>query len=259
VPGHYLDFSICFLLTVARFQFLKMIKFLMVSMAIVSALASQTCMFHRYSAGDSVDREIPFIVEQVESTKISPDELVREHGKVFVQVANPTYIQVAEGSQEEVQPLADFIAGLPWASDDNRTFVFQDLHLEQNLLQEYHSENPNSSVPVLSTAAQATPTGLADVFEDAQQILSIGGSGAGLGFHRPPGAQWLKVLHGEKLWLVYPPGTMPHALHGSKQVNGRPELSEVQKLPEDQRPMQCVQKAGETVYLPPGYCTSSVL
>eukprot|EP01052_Picozoa_sp_SAG31_P021433 SAG31_NODE_1658_length_7616_cov_2.929227_1_plen_349_part_00 len=114
---------------------------------------------------------------------------------------------------------------------------------------------------------QAGDFSLPEVFDSAaatELLLSLGPARSGLPMHAH-GDTWLSITHGSKLWLVFPPGKIPQrsanlsidsleqlALQdAASTISGaasRGELSQLLSLPEL---MFCVQRAGETIYLPP--------
>ena len=97
--------------------------------------------------------------------------------------------------------------------------------------------------------AALTPGGM------SQLLLSLGPPRAGLPLHTH-GDSWLALTHGTKLWMVFPPswGAKSHkaayellALRPAADILTAGLLS---ALPEEERPMMCVQQAGDLVYLP---------
>lgn len=87
-------------------------------------------------------------------------------------------------------------------------------------------------------------------------MLSVGGSRMGLPFH-VHGETWLGLVYGRKKWFLYPPGK---GLTTMAQVGHHPLLSVwhwfKRVLPElkgEEKPLQCAQRAGEAMYLPPGW------
>ena len=93
-----------------------------------------------------------------------------------------------------------------------------------------------------------------------EPLASLGPSGAGVSLHIH-GASWLALAHGSKLWLVYPPEGPPTE-NAYKQLRLRSVaawfepsaalggVSPWSKLEPNERPMVCVQGAGELVVVP---------
>jgi hypothetical protein len=87
-------------------------------------------------------------------------------------------------------------------------------------------------------------------------MLSVGGSRRGLPFH-VHGETWLGLVFGRKRWFLYPPGK---GLTNMARVGHHPLLSVwhwfkhvLPHLKGEERPLQCSQRAGEVMYLPPGW------
>lgn len=77
--------------------------------------------------------------------------------------------------------------------------------------------------------------------------FGLAGTGSGVPFHTH-GAVFAEVLHGQKRWFLYPPGPPPTfdpsrtTLYWLKHV--------YPGLPEDKKPVECVLRPGEIIYLP---------
>jgi tetratricopeptide (TPR) repeat protein len=88
-----------------------------------------------------------------------------------------------------------------------------------------------------------------------QLLLSIGPPRAGLPLHTH-GDSWLALAHGAKLWMVFPPewgaatDAAAYDLLALRPVAAILAEKLLSTLPEDRRPLMCVQQAGEVVYLP---------
>jgi hypothetical protein len=92
-------------------------------------------------------------------------------------------------------------------------------------------------------------------------MLSIGGDGAGLGFHTHADT-WLGLAAGEKRWLLFEPGEFPAddpmfpnrmlstALLMQLWPGNSSSASATDSMP---RPMECIQHSGEIMYLPSGW------
>jgi hypothetical protein len=137
---------------------------------------------------------------------------------------------------EEVTTVGEYLDDLQWATEDNGTVVFDGVS-GGALLEERAALFKNIK------------DDMKHVFKDARMILSMAPEGQGLGFHLHA-ATWLKLWHGHKEWLVYPPGKMPAALHSSANVHGRFEHERIESLPKEQQPLRCIQQPGDIVYLP---------
>jgi len=100
-------------------------------------------------------------------------------------------------------------------------------------------------------------------------ILSLGPSHSGLPMHSH-GATWLGIVYGAKRWFVYPPGVSG----GVRESDFNPlqpvsqwldkVLPQLEGLPKPSlpfqgargmgfRPLECVQRAGQVLYLPNGW------
>ncbi|XP_078342854.1 bifunctional arginine demethylase and lysyl-hydroxylase PSR-like [Oculina patagonica] len=88
-------------------------------------------------------------------------------------------------------------------------------------------------------------------------IFFLGGSGSGVSFHKHADA-WNGVIFGRKRWFLYPPQkTPPGGVWPSFS-----QLDWINKvypnLPPEDKPMECVQEAGEILYLPESYYHGTV-
>eukprot|EP00747_Dinoflagellata_sp_TGD_P170962 gnl/TRDRNA2_/TRDRNA2_203822_c0_seq1.p1 gnl/TRDRNA2_/TRDRNA2_203822_c0~~gnl/TRDRNA2_/TRDRNA2_203822_c0_seq1.p1 ORF type:complete len:563 (-),score=89.94 gnl/TRDRNA2_/TRDRNA2_203822_c0_seq1:75-1763(-) len=88
--------------------------------------------------------------------------------------------------------------------------------------------------------------------ETAQALFLLGAPRSGVAFHRHTAAVHL-TMHGVKRWLLYPPqANPPGGVHGSWPIfdwlrNVYPDLKESQK------PLECIQKPGDVLYIPEGW------
>ena len=82
-------------------------------------------------------------------------------------------------------------------------------------------------------------------------VLSLGGTGSGVSFHSHWEA-WVMQLVGAKLWLLYPPHLVPDEPSYSRLILAPPHdwLHAVAELPPSARPLTCLQRAGELLWLP---------
>ena len=113
--------------------------------------------------------------------------------------------------------------------------------------------------------------------KDAWHMLSLGGSRQGLPYH-VHGVTYLSLIHGRKWWMIYPPGAQPplktYNITNPMQTmeyyvkNVLPTLMDLplpplengvrQSIAEGFRPFQCVQEAGDILYLPEGWVHQTV-
>ena len=107
----------------------------------------------------------------------------------------------------------------------------------------------------LRQGGEFSPPGQMAAGRMEQLLLSLGPPRAGLPLHTH-GDAWLGLTHGRKLWMVFPPtwGNESHpaaytalALRSATAVLTGGLL---ESLPEEERPLLCLQRPGETVYLP---------
>ena len=88
-------------------------------------------------------------------------------------------------------------------------------------------------------------------------MLSLGGDGSGLGFHTHADT-WLGLAAGAKRWLLFEPGSIPaddplfpnRMLDAQQLLESWPNSSTAGEV---DTPMDCMQRAGEILYLPAGY------
>ncbi|XP_063437147.1 bifunctional arginine demethylase and lysyl-hydroxylase psr-1-like isoform X1 [Mytilus trossulus] len=82
-------------------------------------------------------------------------------------------------------------------------------------------------------------------------IFFLGASSSGVSFHKHADA-WNGVIYGEKRWFLYPVNhTPPGGVYpGFTQIEWFEKVYPF--LPESEKPIECVQKAGEILYLPEG-------
>ena len=89
--------------------------------------------------------------------------------------------------------------------------------------------------------------------EGTKRTLNIGDHGAGL----PPhvhGASWLTAVFGAKKWYIWEPGGIAaEAVPDPLSSFGQWERDVLPALGPKAMPMQCLQQAGETLYLPAGW------
>ena len=89
-------------------------------------------------------------------------------------------------------------------------------------------------------------------------MLSLGGDGTGLGFHTHVDS-WLGLMAGAKRWLLYEPGRFPvgEPLFPNRMlgVDSAVRMAANHSQPQ---PMDCLQQAGEMLYLPAGWAHATV-
>ena len=177
-------------------------------------------------------------------------EFVEAYGAAPVHVGTPAE-HVFNGPQ-------DAAASLPLANvtrlieSDKNLFVFdtQELfrsELGQRLGEDFAAPAGWSSLEELHANDATTDRG----GRKGWHMLSLGGDGAGLGWH-VHGASWLGLVFGEKRWFVYRPGQATlaergHPLHSAADwIATGPAEGAAQ-------PLTCTQRAGELFYLPAGW------
>jgi hypothetical protein len=90
-------------------------------------------------------------------------------------------------------------------------------------------------------------------YADAPLLLALGGSGSGIPFHEHRDA-FNEVLVGAKRWSLYPPGAFKRIADAFGFDPRRPHLEWLRTvlptLPPAARPLECVQRAGEVLFIP---------
>ena len=93
----------------------------------------------------------------------------------------------------------------------------------------------------------------------------IGPARSGSCFHLDPyfTSAWNALLAGRKRWLLYPPGHVPPGVEEEVDSDGEksydaPEpmeymLDEFPQIRSDERPIECIQEAGEMIFVPTGW------
>jgi len=132
--------------------------------------------------------------------------------------------------------------------------------------EDWHSESKGKG---------SSPSELQEEFEQpAWHILSIGASKSGLPFHSH-GRSYLGLVHGLKRWFVFPPGhsapssvtrvsnplqsvfewfTNVYPLFGAAKVPSvRARIAQPPEGGPGYRPLECVQRPGDVVYIPQGW------
>ena len=85
--------------------------------------------------------------------------------------------------------------------------------------------------------------------------LLVSSTGSGSGWHIDPWntSAWNALLHGRKRWALYPPSVsgLPAGVAESSPHDFFTKV--LPSLPKEERPMQCILEAGETMLLPSGW------
>uniref|UniRef100_A0A7S1RHX8 JmjC domain-containing protein n=1 Tax=Alexandrium catenella TaxID=2925 RepID=A0A7S1RHX8_ALECA len=124
----------------------------------------------------------------------------------------------------------------------------------------YHSDQRCDSDSICHALAEEF--GTPEVFRAAraQGTLSIGGAGSGMPFHKH-GAFWQGLSLGRKAWYILPPGSMSERLHditGPYIFPVRVFHGMLRTRPLGRRPLYCVQRPGETLYVPGSWWHASM-
>ena len=103
---------------------------------------------------------------------------------------------------------------------------------------------------------------LQPVGSDAAVIFAIGKTGSGIGLHAHQDA-WNQVLFGAKRWTLYPgsPGGVPAEADFNPTEPHLQWLHDVYPNVKDQsafKPMECVQRPGDIIYVPEGWYHATV-
>ena len=109
------------------------------------------------------------------------------------------------------------------------------------------------------------PTLFTDTFMNLRgarwNMLSLGGDGTGLGFHTHADT-WLGLAAGAKRWLLFEPGhfpshdpMFPNRMLSTGQLMQRwpGNISDADAAGSMRRPMECIQRVGDIMYLPAGW------
>ncbi|CAI5981270.1 unnamed protein product [Closterium sp. NIES-64] len=182
----------------------------------------------------------------------SIDSLAEEHGDVALKVS------VANGHTVRMK-LSDYREYVAAQHDEEPLYIFDPKFGEQ--------------APALVTDYSVPPHFTEDVFEAMPALnrpmyrwLVAGPQRSGAGWHVDPAltSAWNTLLAGRKRWALYPPGKVPPGVtlrvdddSGDVDYDGPTSLKwwlEVYPLlrPED-KPMEVMQRPGETIYVPSGW------
>lgn len=134
-----------------------------------------------------------------------------------------------------------------------------------------------AAAPPGTTPDPAHGQNAAELLDSSWHILSIGASKTGLPFHSS-GHSYMSLVHGMKRWFIYPPGMGPPAdvlkeTHPLRSMWGwftsaytlfsddhsKAPIKNFQKnldKKDNYRPIECLQKPGEIVFVPAGWSHS---
>ena len=103
----------------------------------------------------------------------------------------------------------------------------------------------SSKIPKRKWNATDAPT-----FEKFRYFFSLGGKGSGVHLHHHSDG-WSYLFEGKKRWFFRPPYTLPSITHmGFIRMRYWLDKGVYPKLNPDEKPLECVQKPGELIYIP---------
>ncbi|KAM0904304.1 hypothetical protein ACQ4PT_018096 [Festuca glaucescens] len=184
-------------------------------------------------------------------TKWTMQQLVHDYGDVTFRISQ-------RSPQKIIMKLKDYVSYMELQHDEDPLYIFDDKFGESTpaLLEDYR-------VPHLFQD-------LFDVLDYEQRPafrwLIIGPERSGASWHVDPGltSAWNTLLCGRKRWALYPPGRVP----GGVTVHVSDEDGDVDidtptslqwwldiypHLAEHEKPLECTQLPGETIYVPSGW------
>lgn len=185
-------------------------------------------------------------------TKWTIQQLVLDYGEVTFRISQ-------RSPQKIIMTLKDYVSYMELQHDEDPLYIFDDKFGESTpaLLEDY-------SVPHLFQ------DDLFDVLDYDQRPafrwLIIGPERSGASWHVDPGltSAWNTLLCGRKRWALYPPGRVP----GGVTVHVSDEDGDVDietptslqwwldiypHLAEHEKPLECTQLPGETIFVPSGW------
>lgn len=169
--------------------------------------------------------------------KWSVQSLKREYGEWSIYSGNSLEIVRKGGNGDTESSFTQFVDKLIRSKDDlgEPFYVFDRMFYN------------DSSLP--STLKPPKYFEIQDGRDDS--IFFLGASSSGVSFHKHADA-WNGVIYGEKRWFLYPVNhTPPGGVYpGFSQIEWFDKVYPF--LPESEKPQECVQKAGEILYLPEG-------
>lgn len=185
-------------------------------------------------------------------TKWTMQQLVHDYGEVTFRISQ-------RSPQKIIMKLKDYVSYMELQHDEDPLYIFDDKFGESTpaLLEDYR-------VPHLFQED------LFDVLDYEQRPafrwLIIGPERSGASWHVDPGltSAWNTLLCGRKRWALYPPGRVP----GGVTVHVSDEDGDVDidtptslqwwldiypHLAEHEKPLECTQLPGETIFVPSGW------
>lgn len=145
-----------------------------------------------------------------------------------------------------------------------RYFNYLDSQFEPQPLYLFDRNYPTRA-PAMAAGYSIPPFFTEDLFkitgEDERppyKWILIGPGGSGVPFHTDPRATsaWNTVLFGAKRWIMYPPGVQPPGVgpDNSDYYDAPTAIKWLLKvyptLKEEQKPVECIQYAGDTIFIP---------
>ena len=115
-----------------------------------------------------------------------------------------------------------------------------------------------SSRPIIASKFQHNP--ILPRLNTSSLILSIGGESSGLTFHQH-GDSYLYLLQGQKQWFLYSENSHQGGVPGGFRddtCGSEWKKNVLPGLEQNQKPMQCVQEAGEVMYVPHAWWHATV-
>jgi hypothetical protein len=179
-------------------------------------------------------------------------DVLRKYGSVPVDLGDP-FSLAKHGRPSRRMSLGDYL-DTPFEADAPLYFFDRDGRWSESMgeFRELLSPPSSASVSLSPPPEPGEP--------ERPMIFAIGKTGSGIGLHQHQDA-WNQLLLGRKRWTVYPgdPGGVPPA---ASYNPSRPHLRWLRdvypSLPADARPLECVQRPGDVVYVPSGWYHATV-
>ena len=208
--------------------------------------------FHERFARDFAGRRpvivTDFLDNEEEASAWPPREawrreaLIARHGNASVQASDGSSVVRSAGYEPLAMPLRRLLTAEMSVPGPSAAVAF-DAHFHQTM-------------PSLLAGLVVAPAGLR--FSDhadsrgagSWHVLSIGSSRSGLTFHQHL-ESWLMLYYGRKRWLMLPPEGKGRA-HAYVGVHSAVQWIDqvLPTLAAEERPLECMQEAGELLYLP---------
>ncbi|XP_041347741.1 uncharacterized protein LOC121367556 isoform X2 [Gigantopelta aegis] len=168
----------------------------------------------------------------------SVDGLRHSHGPQGLMVGVSREIVQNGGNGYVETTVTDFIDSIQAAKSDKQNEPFY--VFDRAFIQDSHLLNTLNPPEYLSIRPQRDDS-----------FFFLGSSGSGVSFHNHAEA-WNGVVYGSKRWFLYSKETAPPGgvYPGYSQLDWFSKVYPV--LSETQKPVECVQQAGEIIYLPEG-------